>query len=633
MSEDAKDGGRAASCLSPPGLSWVRFLRNYGPIPTNGNLFDEHVSKALSRAKVQPISLPTPRLAEMERHFQDGLSGSILVAGTAGDGKTYHLRSLWNNLGGAPSKWSSPAPVKDLIVGHRRVVFVKDLSELGGAEGDEVLEGLERSVASDDGVSYVVATNHGQILDRLRRRGEHLHRVSPLRDPIQTAFLDPGASHPRLRIFDLSRAAKRSSMEEVLMAVASHPEWARCARCPLDTDGKRCPISENRSRVHGSEDGGLFRRRLGDLVELSRLNGAHLPVRDLLALAANVLLGHPDAKEGLMTCSDIDKIQQDGREDRASLYRNVFGANLSRRRALTRPVFRTLSLFGVGEETANGVDGLLVYGSDDICLKETFARLVASDRLYGASPGYLAAQRCYLEGGEGAREDDGEESFLERLADQRRRLFFSLPADPGGPYQHWGLTSFAHAGDFMSLTDATEAKKVVDEGARSRIVRGLNRVITGLLIENADRVFVAGSGGSANARVGTLCDTEVPARKTQGVGLSIRFDKTTQRPCIDVVVAKGTTAVLLDLTPIRFEFLCRVADGALPSSFSNECLEDLLAFKVRLLRQVEAARRLNAEDAEEEVQEDSGSLDLSFIEINNNDGHGALRRMTVRVPA
>ena len=422
MSEKARDGGRTIACASPPGLAWVRFLRNYGPIPTNGNLFDEHVSKALSRAKVQPISLPTPRLAEMAAHFQDGLPGSILVAGTAGDGKTYHLRGLWLGLAGAQSKWASSNSVKELIFGQRRVVFVKDLSELNGEEGEEVLDGLERSVAGDDGTSYVVATNHGQILDRLRKRGERLHRVSPLRDPIQTAFLDPGVSHPRLRIFDLSRAAKRSSMDDVLMAVADHPEWARCAGCPLDTGGKRCPISENRSRVLGSADGGLFRRRLGDLVELSRLNGAHLPVRDLLALAANVLLGHPDAKECLMSCSDIDKIQQDRTEDRASLYRNVFGANLSKRRALARPVFRTLSLFGVGEETANGVDGLLVYGSDDVCLKITFARLVTVDRLYGASPGYLAAQRRYLEGEEGARDDDGEESFLDRLADQRRRL-------------------------------------------------------------------------------------------------------------------------------------------------------------------------------------------------------------------
>ena len=42
--------------------AWVRFLRSYGPTPENGTLFDEHVTKALAKANVQAINLPTPRL-------------------------------------------------------------------------------------------------------------------------------------------------------------------------------------------------------------------------------------------------------------------------------------------------------------------------------------------------------------------------------------------------------------------------------------------------------------------------------------------------------------------------------------------------------------------------------------------
>jgi hypothetical protein len=34
---------------------------------------------------------------------------------------------------------------------------------------------------------------------------------------------------------------------------------------------------------------------------------------------------------------------------------------------------------------------------------------------------------------------------------------------------------------------------------------------------------------------------------------------------------------------VRFEFLVRVAQGALPSSFSKECNEDVLAFKTQVL--------------------------------------------------
>ena len=42
---------------------------------------------------------------------------------------------------------------------------------------------------------------------------------------------------------------------------------------------------------------------------------------------------------------------------------------------------------------------------------------------------------------------------------------------------------------------------------------------------------------------------------------------------------------------MRFEFLTRVANGALPSSFSKECYEDVIAFKTKVLSEF---YRLNA---------------------------------------
>jgi hypothetical protein len=39
-----------------------------------------------------------------------------------------------------------------------------------------------------------------------------------------------------------------------------------------------------------------------------------------------------------------------------------------------------------------------------------------------------------------------------------------------------------------------------------------------------------------------------------------------------------------DLTLPRFEFLCRVADGAMPSSFSRESCTDFMSLKQRCLR-------------------------------------------------
>jgi len=62
--------------VTPPASAWVRFLRSYGPTANNLSMFDEYVSGALGRAKVQPISLSTPLLDEMANHIQSKTPGS-----------------------------------------------------------------------------------------------------------------------------------------------------------------------------------------------------------------------------------------------------------------------------------------------------------------------------------------------------------------------------------------------------------------------------------------------------------------------------------------------------------------------------------------------------------------------------
>jgi hypothetical protein len=170
----------------------------------------------------------------------------------------------------------------------------------------------------------------------------------------------------------------------------------------------------------------------------------------------------------------------------------------------------------------------------------------------------------------------------------------------------------------------------VSERAKAMVIKGLNRVFTGLLLENVDKVFVAEAGASTRSRTSVLCQTEIAVRRgAGGTGLAFRRNETTGIPSVEVALGADQAKVAFDLTPIRFEFLCHVAEGALPGSFSNECLEDVQAFKARLLRQSEAERR---ELAAEYGSSDDGELDLSFIEINDRNGNGSLERITVRVP-
>ena len=620
---------------TPPASAWVRFLRSYGPTPNNLTMFDEYVSGALGRAKVQPIHLSTPQLDKMIQHIESRTPGSLLIVGTAGDGKTYHCRLLWSHLGGNPKVWSSKGNVKEhRLPDGRLAVFIKDLSEFNGEESDLPLQRLEKSVlGGDDAELIILAANHGQILDRLRDLGKRQGRTHPLRKPLQERFLQAGPAPERLAVFDLSRTTSRKTLDEIAKAVAGHPEWNNCERCLLNTADKVCPINENRRRLLGASDDGQLARRLGDLVEIARLNGLHLPVRDLLALCSNMVLGYSDAKaakENLMTCADVARIQESGDVGKASIYANAFGANLPKRRISDRPVFKAMSSFGVGEETANAVDGLLVYGKDDTRLQTDFERLIASDPVYGATAVFCAAQDAYLEGHESARLEEGSTAFLEMLEAQRRRLYFTLP-ETEASYPRWSMTAFRFADEYLAIIESLKAKKPVSEVSRGRVAKGLNRVMTGLLLENADRIFIASSGGFTQSRVSVLCDHETPSRRHNGVGMAIKFDEETGLPQLDVLLASGAgNAVIFELTPIRYEFLARVSEGALPASFSNECLEDLLAFKTKLLRKAQLVHEGSSANGDDEIEGDSSVLALNFIDIEPG-GRGFTRPVIVRV--
>lgn len=84
--------------------------------------------------------------------------------------------------------------------------------------------------------------------------------------------------------------------------------------------------------------------------------------------------------------------------------------------------------------------------------------------------------------------------------------------------------------------------------------------------------------------------------------------------------------VPFELTPIRFEFLARVASGILPNSFSSECLEDLLALKSKLLRRAE---QIQIEFGDSSYVADSiNTLSLKFV--NDGFSHGS-KHISVRL--
>ena len=304
------------------------------------------------------------------------------------------------------------------------------------------------------------------------------------------------------------------------------------------------------------------------------------------------------------------------------IYRNIFGDNLSRRKRENTELFKKINAFGIGFETSNQVDNLLVYGADDPGYRKDYETLLSSDKIYGATPTYVSAQHAYLEG----NNSTAQREFLSELRAQRQRLFFTMPNDMEKKYGLWHLPIFHYGGIYLDVVEKITQKQVAPRQALNMIIRGLNRIFTGMLVQNQDKLVLASSGSYSQSTRSPLLDELISVPRHGGESVSIGSD---EAHGINIVVrlmhGGQIPPITLALTPTRFEFLGRVAEGALPSSFSLECHEDFLAFKARLLGETQKRRKLDGED-----QMMDGELVLRFIDLNN-DGLAVERRVVVRV--
>jgi hypothetical protein len=287
-----------------------------------------------------------------------------------------------------------------------------------------------------------------------------------------------------------------------------------------------------------------------------------------------------------MTAEDVSAILRDGTAGRASLYDNLFGGNLGEIARENRLVFDALSRFGIGYETTNRVDNILIFGDEDEMFRPYFDRYLGSDQFYGADASYRAAQLGYIEGGE----EDPERSndFLRRLVGQRRGLFFKIPDSDADDLKLWNLTVFASAGEYLDrVVHVLRAGGRVERPILSRLVRGLNRIFTGMLVSSDRELFLATDLASSSARISRLLEERVSVEPRLGQRVDLVLNG--EVPALQVTLIPSVRESL-PLTLTRYEFLSRVAGGALPSSFSRECYEDLLAFKSRLLSAATRAR-------------------------------------------
>ncbi len=592
-------------------MNWIKFLRQYGPIARNDNMYDETIQRSAQRTGIKPIEFEHPALFDIASSFNKHNSDpvSVILTGTAGDGKTHLCRNVWNLLDGASSVWESDNPHISLVFDYpkdrkkwpdsdepalfRKVAihFIRDLSAWTPQHGldwpPEKVELLERCSQSffDEEVNdiFLIAANDGQLVECWRRLPSTNPNVIRARQVIEDLLVEERRqeSGSRLKMFNLSRLSSTELFDRVLESFLNHPGWETCYSSAVKDGffGPRCPIRHNYELLKDT----TIKKRLRSLIELCDHNGLHIPIRQILLLLSNAVLGHEDVKDCLMRDKDIPKILRDGTLSKASLFSNVFGGNLSESRRSAITVFDYLDRFQIGSETSNRIDNILIFGEADEVLSNYFNALVASDSFYGADERYYAAKMRYVEG---AEEDDTEsnQQFMDMLVSQRRGLFFKIPEEQESELKLWNLTVFKFAGEFIdNVALALSKGSPVKRPIIARLIQGLNRIFSGMLINSDRELFLTTSSNNSQAKVSRLLIDHISVELSKGEKIFLSLNLQNKRVQINFQFSPDQI-IPFPLSLTRYEFLSRIAtEGALPASFSKECYEDVLSLKSRLL--------------------------------------------------
>ncbi len=599
---------------------WLQFLRCYGPIAANDNIYDELVGKTAKRLKIEQPVFVHPFEKKLFDALGETATRIIVLTGTAGDGKTFLCRKSWTFLGGSQAKWSewdqSQSVSLSLQRGERTFHFIPDLSAWAPQHGEEWQPDkldLIRRIASSLGNSsgndcYVIAANDGQLVELWRRPPLEEELLGPIRQKIEDLLVnDVDCSDDRtLRMFNLSRSPSTELFEQALQVILGHEGWKELVEGVSRDDnqlfGKYCPIRRNYELLQDD----LNQKRLRSLLYLCDHNNLHVPIRQILLLLSNILFGHPDVnKDRLMNPKDVPKLVANNTASKSCFYDNIFGGNLSETKRSRYTIFRYLDRFQIGLETTNRIDSFLIY--NDPGVTSGLNGLLGLEDEPTDVKRFNDFRKRYLDGF--CDKEEELQEFRELLVAKRRKFFFRIPENKEKELRLWDLTVFNYAGEYLGDVLAPLRKKQTpDRTLLARLVRGLNRVFTGMLVSSDDTLYLATNSSHSQTKICRILLDDVSVDPRKGDRVCFDFEEP-QRVLIKVYSSNQKKAEL-PLTLVRYEFLMRIAmEGTLPASFSRECYEDILAFKNELI----AACR----EGEQEIS-DQGLVRFGILTLTGN---------------
>ena len=593
-------------------LNFFKLLAAYAPTSQNKASYDEHVSRYVKKLGVKEINIDNGLFIKLFNTFREDPK-SIIISGSAGDGKTYLLRKLYESFDGNTSKWSKDY-IPELIYNNKKIKFIKDFTEIESKDKIDVLNGLYQSIYKDTNELYIIAANDGILTDTLREYIKENDYFSELLNNIEKNIENNGAN-TELTLLDLSQTSSYKNFELLLNEVLKSCDEYE-SDCPsLVNNDIFCPIHSNIELLKQSH----IQKQLISVIRSCDLNYNHITLRKLFMLISNMILGYKGEKRIFTCCNDaIEYFKESHQKSDASFYNNIFADNLSKSKQEQSP-FKELRELKIGYETTNNIDNFILFGDikhSELYMKELLNPFFNFNTFNGVRENYLNES-----------DEDISNEIQKYLIFLRRHLFFNYQKEiilDNITICSKDLITYEYSEVFYTevITPLKQNLKVSKHIIKD-LALGLNRVFLGeLLSKDAnDKLYIATSlTGTTSKLSSEILSSIVFNQKhiNQGIHLQIinGFDDEYCRINLEIEY-NSKSIVKLEMDLHMFEFLQRIADGILPTSFSVEYYERVLTFKSQIINYI-----LEHQDLEQ---------DISFNLFTLNDSEGTIQSDEIQV--
>ena len=593
--------------------NFFKLLAAYAPTSQNKASYDEHVLRYAKQLGVDEINIDNGLFKKLHESFI-AQPKPIIISGSAGDGKTYLLRKLYETLNGDAIKWGEEY-IPEVSHDGFEIKFIKDFTEVEKQDKVETLEGLYRSIYKEPKELYIIAANDGILTDTLREYLEEHEHFTQLLALIEEHIEDPELENDLL-LLDLSQTSSAKNFELLLNEILSQADRYESS-CPSLSDSEVfCPIHSNiqlLKQVH-------FQEQLIGVIRSCDLNYNHITLRKLFMLIANMILGYKGDKKIFKNCETaIAYFNEPRAKTDASFYNNIFADNLSKSKQEQNP-FKELRELRIGYETTNNIDNFILFG--DIQAPELYKKELKSP--FFDFKAFNQTKANYLDEGE----EENNIEIQKYLVFLRRHLFFNYDGEI-----HWetvtidskDLIAYAHSGKFYTevVTPLKENRKV-SKHVIKELALGLNRVFLGELLskDGSDRLYIATSLTGTMSKLSSEILSSISFNEkyiNQGIHLKLLhgFDEEYCKIHLEIEYA-GEKIAKLELDLHMFEFLERVADGILPTSFSVEYYERILTFKAQIINYLLKNQEQEATFNLFTLDDEKGILQFDEIQVENN---------------